>query len=247
MLKQLAFVLMVGAATVARAEPPESAAMAASNQPIGFKVRLRYMELGPAEPMSKLAKLIARTNRKEHDARFDDALNTGVVDAAKIAAYLDALRKLPADVQHKLNQATMLLDDPKLGLSIGAPTTPATIATLSGFSKLEVDGPYLVLVPTMRIDPVRARAQIAETRARIAELNAMIAKAGETPDGSQLKRDRFRLSAMWRTCAEAMVDHAADNKALAEASAELDRAKHEIANYVVNTGGMPDEDDTAPL
>lgn len=212
--------------------------------PIGYKVRLRWTTLAPSEPRSKLLALIKRNNAKESRADIADAINAKLVDPDKVFAFLRALTRLPQKDQVKLTSGTILLDSNALYLDVASPAVVDDFTTLTGFSKLVVDGAYLELEPTMTIGTSRARDQVAASRAKIRELDARIAKLDAAKDVSAgaLRRARFQVAWVWRTSQTALARQLGDKKSLAD----LEEAKRVIATYVVNMGNMPDDDDVAP-
>lgn len=213
---------------------------------VGYRVRVRWTTLQPSDPIDKLHALIDRNNTKEQRDRelIDPSLNAKLIDPAKVDAFLAALDRLPAATRQALARGTILLEDESLDLDVPSPAIPEDFATLTGFSRLVLDGAYLVLTPTMHVDRTRARALVKRSRDAIAAVNARL--AGGDPRQGELARIRFQLAWVWRANLGALVDAATDADR-ADLTAELAAATQEISGYVVNMGGAgPGEDEGDP-
>lgn len=217
-----------------------------AREEIGYRVRLRWTILKPADRMITLHALIERNNQKEQRAEIDPTLNAKLIDPAKVDAFLAALDHLPSETRFAVSGGTILLDDEMLYLDVASPAVPENFATLTGFSKFELAGENLVLVPRMQVDVVRAREQVDRSVAAIAAINERLASA-DPGDPGALMRTRFQLAWVWRANLTALANAAtaANRTAL---TTELAVATKVISGYVVNMGSMPDDDDlpTAP-
>lgn len=222
---------------------------------IGFRVRLRWMVLEAGDPMVKLATLVARNNVKEHTPRIDDSLNSRRIEMTKVLAFLQALARIPEDQKKELAKGTILLIDENLMLGTAAPTTPESFKRLTGIKDVKVDGAFVSFVPVMPIDAERARVLIAKTKAAIAPLDEEIVKLEATKDPArdalvdkgESMRNRFQLAQVWRATTRDVAVHNTDPTAQTAADAQAAEAQRITSTYVVNTGGMPSDDEFAPL
>ena len=213
-------------------------------QPISLRVGRQTVELPANGPVvaERVAGLVEAANMTAHIAGLPDALNPGLIDAAKATGFAAGLAAQPPAILARLAGKAVWLNWEPLGLSTAAPTRSDAFA--AGFDLVvdDVQGDNVLAHTNVPIEGGIAKSRAAEAQHAVAvaqaEVQRLEAAGGSAPSG-ELGQARLRRSAAaraWRINARAWASVAPQDTAAKAATSEADRAARQ---YAMPSGAAP--------
>lgn len=160
----------------------------------------------PAFDHDAVTAAIARVNADRATPGLPAMLDPGIIDPARVRAFLEAVTRLPVAQRKLLEGRSLYLASPGLPLRATSPSTAASFHGLKALVRPEIQGETVLLGVRMAPDCVLAKAQAEAARQALSDIAADLAKTRQPDDLAALRRRRARIAAAWNENAHAAAD-----------------------------------------
>jgi hypothetical protein len=182
----------------------------------------------PASDSAALSSAISAHNGRARIPNVPDALNPGVIDEAKAAAFAAGLGGQSAETLHKLQGHALRIDNQDLGVRATDPTGADAFVGHFSLTVDDVQGRNVLAHSDVPVDASLAKSRAGEAQARLRAAEAEVKKAeaaheGGASYGEKLRR-RAALATAWRINARAWAKTSPKDREAANAVAAAEKA-----------------------